>query len=223
MFSGATSWSMEQLFEHTEESRPRWWWLHAQTVGLYKSEPVEQKVVTSDSLKLKPDVVITGRLPERANGKVCAHAKWPHNAITTTVLHARTATYAHARSQKPFVFFRSTELTCGSSMSAVGGQRTSTQSSLSGSISTRSEGHGACRTPSRVHHRTRLSKTTSRHPIDATERGWCLALGAAVATACRATRAPCREADTSQIQPSSAHASRCSTWQCRPARKHDTL
>lgn len=71
MYSGSTSWSMEELFGHTEESRPRWWWLHAQKFGLYKNEAVEQKIIASDSLKLRADVIIGGRIPELANGMVC--------------------------------------------------------------------------------------------------------------------------------------------------------
>jgi hypothetical protein len=62
---------MEELFGHTEESRPRWWWLHAQKFGLYKNEAVEQKIIASDSLKLRADVIIGGRIPELANGMVC--------------------------------------------------------------------------------------------------------------------------------------------------------
>lgn len=119
---------MEELFEHTEESRPRWWWLQAQNVGLFKNEAVEQKVVTSDSLKLKPDVIISGRVPELANAKV--RQRTPFDCATIPDLSPR----------------RSTECTCGSWKSAVGVRRTSIQINPFGSTTTRKEVHGVLQT-----------------------------------------------------------------------------
>lgn len=99
---GCTSWSMEELFSTSEDARPKWWWLHAASTGIFKNEPVEQQVFQADSNVMKPDILVYGRLPEKAFAQVNHKANVSVSSCRTHTCEPVDGTILHVRILKRF-------------------------------------------------------------------------------------------------------------------------
>ena len=100
-FLGCTSFSIADILQHTNAkgTRPRWFWLFSQEMGLHKNEAVEMMIASSDPKNSQPDITISGRVDSLANHKICGTYVWQSD-----VWNGRP-TYKQSGTQTPLYLF----------------------------------------------------------------------------------------------------------------------